>query len=159
MSDEIYFMHRTAIVEPDAIVGNMVKIWHWTHVDSKAEIGDNCSIGQGVYIGKGVKIGNNCKIQNNAQIFTGVTIEDNCFIGPGVVFTNVKHPDARIDQHDNFSTTLVKDGAVIGANATVLPGITIGENAVVGAGAIVARSVYQGQTVVGKTATNFCVRR
>jgi len=156
--DIVTFIHETAIVEGSASLGHMSRVWHWTHVDDNAKIGSHCTLGQNVYIGKKVVIGSNCKIQNNVSIFTGVEIGNNVFIGPGTTFTNVKFPDARVDQHDHFEDTIIEDGVSIGANATILPGITIHEDAFVGAGAVVIKDVPKGVTVVGNPAKELIKR-
>lgn len=140
----------TAIIDPTASVGNGTFVWHFSHIDRGAKVGNYCTIGQNVYVGKDVIIGDGCRIQNNVSIFSGVTLEDSVFIGPSAVFTNVKYPDAAIDQ--NFVSTLVRTGAVIGANATIICGNDIGHKAVVGAGAVVTRPVPDGATVVGNPA-------
>ena len=141
-------IHESAYIDDGAEVGNCTRIWHYTHVCKGAKIGLKCTLGQNVYIGPNVTIGNNCKIQNNVSIYEGVTIEDDVFLGPSCVFTNVKHPRAST-KADGYVRTLVKRGATIGANATIVCGITIGENAFVGAGAVVTKDVLPGSVVVG----------
>ncbi len=145
-------IHPTAIIDNNFIgkIGLRTKIWAFVHICKGARIGDDVSIGEGCYIGPGVKIGNRCRIQNGAQIFEGVTIGNDVFIGPNVVFTNDKHPS--LFHEFKLETTLVKDGASIGANATILPGITIKEHAVIGAGSVVTKSVEINQTVYGNPA-------
>ena len=145
------FIHKTAIVETPAI-GKRTKIWHWTHVMPKVRIGEDCILGQNVFVGNNVIIGDKVKIQNNVSLYDGVIIENCVFIGPSVVFTNVKHPRADQEQKDNFRTTLVRRGAVIGANATIICGVEIGSGAFVGAGAVVTKNVLAGTTVVGNPA-------
>ena len=152
MNEDINFINPTAIVDNNVRIGHMTYVWHFCHVERGARIGSHCSLGQNVYVGKDVKIGNNCRIQNNVFIPSGVTISDNVFIGPNVTFTNVKHPDARINQHDSYLKTLVCDGASIGAGAVILPGIMLLEDCVVGAGAVVTKDVDFGVTVVGNPA-------
>jgi acetyltransferase-like isoleucine patch superfamily enzyme len=147
-------IHPTARVDY-CYMGKNIKIWHNSHICDRAEIGDNCMIGQNVYIGPDVKIGKDCRIQNNAYIPEGVIIGDFVFIGPGVTFTNVKYPDALTDQSGNFLTTKVMAGVVIGANATILPGLEIGSESFVGAGSVVTKDVENGETVVGNPARNF----
>ena len=150
MKGNVNFIHRTAIVEPSAKIGNMTHIWHFCHIDSNAEIGKNCSLGQNVYVGKGVKIGNGCKIQNNVFIPTGVVIGDSVFLGPNATFTNISSiPRAFINKKNMFETTMVHKGVSIGANATVLCGISIGEYAMIGAGTVLTKSVYDFGLVVG----------
>ena len=137
-------IHETACVNPDAVIGEGSCIWHFCHVMEDAHIGKGCNLGQNVFIAGGVQIGNNVKIQNNVSVYAGVTLEDDVFCGPSMVFTNVKtprsaHPRNRPDL--DYSPTLVKRGASIGANATILSGITIGEYALIGAGAVVTKDV------------------
>jgi len=144
-----YFIHNTSLVEQDVKIGEGTKIWHFSHIDSEATIGENCVIGQNVYIGKGVKIGNGCKIQNNVSIFNGVTLEDDVFCGPSCVFTNVLTPRAFIEKKDEFLLTLVERGASIGANATIVCGTNIGKYSLIGAGAVVTKNVKQHSIVRG----------
>jgi len=146
-----YYEHETAIID-NVIIGKNTKIWHWTHISDGVRIGKNCTIGQSVFIGKDVKIGDGCKIQNNVFIPTGVELEDNVFIGPSVVFTNVINPRAFIERKDEFKSTLVMQGASIGANATILPGITIGRYVMIGAGAVVTNTVFDFEVVIGNPA-------
>jgi len=135
-----YFKHPTAVVESEEI-GEGTRIWHFAHIREKAKIGRNCNIGKCVYIDTGVEIGNNVKIQNFACIYRGVKIEDDVFIGPAVTFTNDLYPRAFIWSEEKIIPTLVKKGASIGANSTIICGITIGEYAMVGAGSVVTRDV------------------
>jgi len=151
VSDMDYFVHETACVEKGARIGKGTKIWHWTHVRENAIIGKNCNIGQGCYIDEGVKIGNNVKIQNGVSVYKGVIIEDDVFMGPHCVTTNDKFPRANIDDFE-IILTLIKKGASIGANATIVCGVTIGECAMIGAGAIVTKDVEPGFTVISKAA-------
>jgi UDP-2-acetamido-3-amino-2,3-dideoxy-glucuronate N-acetyltransferase len=145
-------VHATAIVDgPGTHVGADTRIWHHVHVMAGAWIGDRCSIGQGCFVGK-VRIGHGCRIQNHVSIFEGVTLEDDVFVGPSCAFTNVKHPRAHVARKDAFARTLVCRGATIGANATILCGVTIGEYAMVGAGAVVTRDVAPHALVVGAPA-------
>jgi UDP-2-acetamido-3-amino-2,3-dideoxy-glucuronate N-acetyltransferase len=141
-------IHPTAIIEAPCHVGADTRIWHWVHVMPGAYIGDRCSIGQGAFIGK-VRIGHGCRIQNNVSVFDGVTLEDDVFLGPSCVFTNVKHPRAHVQRKDNYARTLVCKGTTIGANATILCGVTIGEYAMIGAGAVVTADVPPYALVVG----------
>ena len=135
------FVHSTSIVDDDVKIGSKTRIWHFCHVSKQAEIGKNCTLGQNVMVGPSVKIGNNCKIQNNVSLFTGVVLEDNVFCGPSCVFTNVINPRAEIDRKNEFQLTKVKNGATIGANATICCGLTIGQWAFIAAGAVVTRDV------------------
>lgn len=145
-----FFVHETAIVDEGAIIGKGTKIWHFTHVMSGAQLGENCNIGQNVFIGGKAKIGNNVRIQNNVSVYDLVTIEDNVFCGPSMVFTNVLNPRAEIRRGiDEYLPTLVKQGATIGANATVVCGHTIGRYAFVGAGAVVTKNVPDYALVYG----------
>jgi len=144
-----YFKHETAVIDEPVEIGKRTKIWHFSHISANAKIGNNVIIGQNVFVGKGVVIGNGCKIQNNVSVYEGVTLEDDVFIGPSVVFTNVKEPRANIEQKDNFLKTLVKKGATIGANATIICGNTIGENSFIGAGSLVTKNVNDQSLVHG----------
>jgi len=142
-------IHPTAIVDGEGThVGKETRIWHFVHVMPGAYIGDRCSIGQGCFIGK-VRIGHGCRIQNNVSVYDGVTLEDDVFLGPSCVFTNVAHPRAHVPRKDQYGRTLVCKGATVGANATILCGITIGEYAMIGAGAVVTRDVPPHAIVVG----------
>ena len=143
-------IHSTAVIESSAKIGSGTKVWHFTHVDEFAIIGENCVLGQNVYIGRFVSIGDNVHIQNNVSVYSGVSIDDDCFIGPSVVFTNVKYPTPGIPQR--FSHTYVRIGAVIGANATILPGITIGYESFIGAGSVVTKDVMDKRRVAGNPA-------
>lgn len=146
------YIHPTAIVEgPNTHVGADTRIWHFVHVMPGAYIGDRCSIGQGCFVGR-VRIGHGCRIQNNVSIYDGVTLEDDVFLGPGCVFTNVKHPRAHVQRKDQFERTLVCKGATVGANATIVCGVTIGEFAMIGAGAVVTRDVPPHALVIGAPA-------
>ncbi len=133
--------HPTAIVDEGAQIGEGTRIWHWVHVCGGARIGRNCSLGQGVFVGNRVLIGDNVKIQNNVSVYDNVTLEDDVFCGPSVVFTNVYNPRSAVSRKDQYRDTLVKRGATLGANCTVLCGIRIGEHAFVAAGAVVNRDV------------------
>jgi UDP-2-acetamido-3-amino-2,3-dideoxy-glucuronate N-acetyltransferase len=138
-----YFVHESAYVDEPVKIGAGTKIWHFSHVMAGAEIGENCTLGQNVFVGRNVKIGNNVKIQNNVSVYEGVTLEDDVFCGPSVVFTNVKTPRSAFPRNtsQDFIPTLVKQGASIGANATIVCGVTIGRHALVGAGAVVTKDV------------------
>lgn len=136
-----YFTHDTAVIDEGAIIGKGTKIWHWTHVSSQSVVGSNCSIGQNVYIANDVVIGNECKIQNNVSIYDSVRLEDHVFCGPSMVFTNVINPRSSVERKDEYKTTLVKKGASIGANATIICGVTLGEYSFIAAGAVVTKNV------------------
>ena len=144
-------IHESAIVE-DAEIGEGTKIWHFVHVRKGAKIGKNCNIGKGVYIDTNVEVGDNCKIQNFATVYQGVTIGNDVFVGPHVCFTNDIYPRAAIWNEDKIVETLVKDGASISANATIIAGITIGKYAMIGAGAVVTKDVPDFALVVGNPA-------
>ncbi len=136
-----YFAHETAVIDEPVKIGKGTKIWLFTHILKNSEIGENCIIGQNVFVGSDVRIGIGCKVQNNVSLYTGVTLEDGVFCGPSCVFTNVYNPRAFIERKHEFRPTLVKKGATIGANATIVCGTTIGEYALIGAGAVVKRDV------------------
>jgi UDP-2-acetamido-3-amino-2,3-dideoxy-glucuronate N-acetyltransferase len=136
-----YFVHTSSCVDEGAQIGAETKIWHFCHVMSSARIGEGCNIGQNVFIAANVNIGNNVKIQNNVSLYTGVIVEDDVFLGPSMVFTNVINPRSHINRKDEYQTTLVKRGASIGANATVLCGVTLGCYSFIGAGAVVTHNV------------------
>ena len=137
------FVHPTAIVDDGATIGSGTKIWHFCHVMPLASIGERCSLGQNVFIASRVRIGNNVKIQNNVSVYEGVTLEDDVFCGPSMVFTNVRIPRSHVPRNTpaDYVQTLVRKGASIGANATVVCGVTIGEFALIGAGSVVTRDV------------------
>jgi UDP-2-acetamido-3-amino-2,3-dideoxy-glucuronate N-acetyltransferase len=142
-------IHPTAVIDgPDTHIGADTRVWHFVHVMPGAYIGDRCSIGQGCFISR-VRIGHGCRIQNNVSVYEGVTLEDDVFLGPSCVFTNVKHPRAHVQRKDAFARTLVCKGATVGANATIVCGITIGEYAMIGAGAVVTADVPPHALVVG----------
>tara|TARA_R100001530_G_C4289389_1_gene147648 strand:+ start:222 stop:704 length:483 start_codon:yes stop_codon:yes gene_type:complete len=145
-------IHKSSFVDKNVGIGEGTKIWHFSHILEGARIGYDCVIGQNVMIGAGVKIGNKCKIQNNVSVYTGVTLEDEVFCAPSCVFTNVYNPRAAIERKDEFLPTLVKKGATIGANATIVCGNTIGKYAFVGAGAVVITDVKDYSVVVGNPA-------
>lgn len=146
------YIDKTAVIDDNVTIGEGTKIWHFCHVSSEAIIGSNCIIGQNVFIDKGVKIGNNVKIQNNVSVYKGVIIEDDVFLGPSCVFTNVKNPRSFIERKHEMKHTLVKKGASIGANATIICGNTVGKYSFVGAGAVVTRNVEDYSVVVGNPA-------
>jgi len=136
-----YTVHPTAIVDEGAVIGEGSRIWHWVHISGGARIGRACSFGQNVYVGNRVTIGDNVKIQNNVSVYDNVTLEDGVFCGPSMVFTNVYNPRSEVSRKDEYRDTLVKRGATLGANCTIVCGTTIGEYAFVGAGAVVNRDV------------------
>ena len=154
MQDKDYFVHPTSIIEETAKIGEGTKIWHFSHVMFEATIGKNCKMGQNVYIGPDVTIGNNVKIQNNVSVYPGVTLEDDVFCGPSCVFTNVINPRSEYVRNDErfFLKTLVKKGASIGANATIVCGNTIGKYVFVGAGAVVTKDIPDYALVYGNPA-------
>jgi len=136
-----HFAHETAVIDDGAVIGAGTRIWHFSHVCGGAKIGRNCVVGQNVCVSPGAVVGNRCKLQNNVSVYTGVTLEDEVFCGPSMVFTNVFNPRAFIERKKEFRPTLLKRGCTIGANATILCGVTIGEYALVGAGAVVTKDV------------------
>jgi UDP-2-acetamido-3-amino-2,3-dideoxy-glucuronate N-acetyltransferase len=142
------FVHPSAVVDPGARLGAGTKVWHFAHVMPGARIGARCVIGQGCFIAD-VSIGDGCRVQNNVSVFDGVTLEDDVFVGPSAVFTNVNNPRAHISRRPAFTPTVVKRGASIGANATIVCGVTIGEHAFIGAGAVVRHDVAPHAIVVG----------
>jgi UDP-2-acetamido-3-amino-2,3-dideoxy-glucuronate N-acetyltransferase len=148
VSDVDYQVHPSAVIDPGARIGARTQIWHFVHVMPGAVIGERCVIGQGCFIGN-VTIGAGCRIQNNVSVYDGVSIDDDVFLGPSCVFTNVVHARAHVPRKDEFQPTRVGKGATIGANATVVCGVTIGEYAFVGAGAVVRRDVAPHAIVVG----------
>jgi len=144
--------HESCYVDDGCVIGDDTKVWHFTHVMSGARIGARCNIGQNVVISPGVVIGDNVKIQNNVSVYTGVILEDDVFCGPSMVFTNVINPRSHVSRKDEYRQTLVKRGATLGANSTVVCGHTIGEYAFVGAGAVVTKDVADFALVVGNPA-------
>jgi len=144
-----YSAHPTAIIDIGASIGNGTRIWHWVHISAQARIGNDCSLGQNVFIGNDVVIGNNVKIQNNVSVYDSVVLEDDVFCGPSMVFTNVYNPRSAVVRKDQYRHTLVKKGASIGANATVVCGITIGQHAFIAAGALINRDVKRYALMVG----------
>ncbi|MBS4012194.1 MAG: N-acetyltransferase [Bacteroidetes bacterium] len=149
MSEKEYFAHETAVIDPGCKIGKGTRIWHFTHIMPDCIIGENCNFGQNVVISPGVVLGNNVKVQNNVSIYTGVICEDDVFLGPSMVFTNIVNPRSAIVRKDQYAKTLVKKGASIGANATVVCGHDIGEYAFIGAGAVVVKDVPAYALVVG----------
>jgi UDP-2-acetamido-3-amino-2,3-dideoxy-glucuronate N-acetyltransferase len=142
-------IHSTAIVDDGAKIGEGTRIWHWVHVCSGARIGNDCSLGQNVFVGNKVLIGNNVKIQNNVSVYDNVILEDDVFCGPSMVFTNVYNPRSAVPRKDEYRDTLVKRGATLGANSTIVCGVTIGQYAFIGAGAVINRNVPDYALMVG----------
>ncbi len=147
-----YFVHESSYVDDGALIGVGTKIWHFCHVMSGARIGSRCNIGQNVFVAPDVVIGDNVKIQNNVSIYTGVTLEDDVFLGPSMTFTNVTNPRSHVPRKDEYRPTLVKRGVSIGANATIVCGVTLGEYAFVGAGAVVTHDLPAYALVYGNPA-------
>ncbi len=143
------FVHPTAIVDEGAVLGEGCRVWHFVHICAQARIGAGCSFGQNVFVGNDVSIGNNVKIQNNVSVYDAVTLEDDVFCGPSMVFTNVYNPRSAVIRKAEYRKTLVKKGATLGANCTIVCGVTIGEHAFVGAGAVVNKSIAAHALVVG----------
>ena len=144
-----YFAHPTAVIDENVKIGNESKIWHFSHIMSNSTIGIGCNIGQNVVVSPYVELGNNVKVQNNVSIYTGVVCEDNVFLGPSMVFTNILNPRSAIIRRDAYVKTLVKKGASIGANATIICGNCIGEYSLIGAGTVVTKPVKPYALVVG----------
>lgn len=147
-----YFVHESSYVDEGATVGPGTKIWHFCHVMPRARVGRNCNIGQNVFIDSGVVVGDNVKIQNNVSIYTGVVIEDDVFLGPSMVFTNVANPRSHVPRKAEYRSTLVRRGASVGANATIVCGVTLGSYSFVGAGAVITRDVPDYALVYGTPA-------
>jgi len=150
-NDNAYFVHETAIIDNEVIIGDHTKIWHFSHIQSGATIGENCSLGQNINVGNNVKIGNSVKIQNNVSVYEGVELEDFVFCGPSMVFTNILLPRCEFPQRGSkfYSKTLVKKSASIGANATIVCGNTIGQYALIGAGSVIIKDVPDYALMVG----------
>ena len=146
------YIHPTAVIDPDCNIGDGTKIWHFSHLMPHCKIGQNCIIGQNVFVAEGVCVGNNVKVQNNVSIYAGVEVEDDVFLGPSMVFTNVLNPRSFIERKSEFKKTLVRKGATIGANATIVCGNNIGRYALIGAGAVVTKSVPDYALMVGNPA-------
>lgn len=147
-----YFSHETSVIDENCEIGEGTKIWHFSHIMSNSKIGRNCNIGQNVVISTGVLLGNNVKVQNNVSIYTGVICEDDVFLGPSMVFTNVINPRSALDRKNEYLKTIVGKGATIGANATIICGHTIGNYSFIGAGAVVTKDVEPYALVVGNPA-------
>ncbi|MDA3909891.1 MAG: acyltransferase [Bacteroidales bacterium] len=153
MNKEIkYYAHETAVVDADCQIGEGTKIWHFSHVMSHSVIGKNCNLGQNVLVSPDVVLGDNVKVQNNVSIYTGVVCEDDVFLGPSMVFTNVTNPRSGVNRRGQYEKTLVKKGATIGANATIVCGHDIGEFAFIGAGAVITKTVKAYALMVGNPA-------
>lgn len=147
-----YFAHETAVIDADCNIGNGTKIWHFSHIMSNCTLGENCNLGQNVVVSPEVVLGNNVKVQNNVSIYTGVICEDDVFLGPSMVFTNVLNPRSAINRRGEYLKTVVKKGVSIGANATIVCGNDIGEYAFIGAGAVVTKTVAPHALMVGNPA-------
>jgi len=147
-----YFAHETAVIDNGCKIGKGTKIWHFSHVMAGSEIGENCNIGQNVVVSPGVRLGKNVKVQNNVSIYTGVICDDDVFLGPSMVFTNIINPRSEIIRKDSYQTTIVEKGASIGANSTIICGTIIGRYAFIGAGAVVTKDVKPYALVVGNPA-------
>lgn len=143
------FIHETAVVDDGAQIGNGTKIWHFCHVMGTAQIGENCVLGQNVFVGNKAVLGNNVKVQNNVSVYEGVVCEDDVFLGPSMVFTNVVNPRSAVNRKEEFKKTRVKKGATIGANATIVCGIILGEYCFIGAGAVITKDVKPYALMVG----------
>ena len=152
MAEKAYFVHPSSYVDEDCSIGKGTKIWHFSHIMSGCTIGERCNIGQNVVISPGVKLGDGCKIQNNVSVYTGVECEDGVFLGPSCVFTNVINPRAFIERKSEYRRTLIKKGASIGANATIVCGHDIGKYSFVGAGSVVTKNVPDYALVYGTPA-------
>ncbi len=154
MTKKKYSAHKTAVIDDGARIGNGTKIWHFSHIASGAKIGEDCKIGQNVYIAPGVVTGNNVKIQNNVSLYEGVILEDNVFCGPSAVFTNIFNPRCLVPRNSSefYRKTLVREGSSLGANSTIVCGVTIGRHAFVGAGSVVTRDIPDYGLVYGNPA-------
>ncbi|MBV9961310.1 MAG: N-acetyltransferase [Parafilimonas sp.] len=148
----MFFTHSTAVIDEGAVIGNGTSIWHFSHLMKDCRIGNNCTIGQNVFIAANVVLGNNVKVQNNVSLYDGVVCEDDVFLGPSCVFTNVINPRSAVVRKNEFKKTVIKKGATIGANATIICGIIVNEFAFVGAGAVVTKSIPAYAIVTGNPA-------
>jgi UDP-2-acetamido-3-amino-2,3-dideoxy-glucuronate N-acetyltransferase len=151
-ADKGYFVHESSFVDQPCTIGAGTKIWHFSHVMKDSVIGRDCNIGQNVLVSSGVRVGDGCKIQNNVSLYTGVVLEDHVFCGPSLVFTNVVNPRSEVPRRGEYQATLVRRGASLGANATIVCGVCIGQYAFVGAGAVVTRDVADYALVLGNPA-------
>lgn len=147
-----YFVHESSYVDEPCEIGNGTKIWHFTHIMKDSKIGEKCNIGQNVVISPNVVLGNNVKIQNNVSVYSGVICEDDVFLGPSCVFTNVINPRSHVSRKDEYKTTLIKKGASVGANATIVCGNSVGQYAFIGAGAVVTKNVPDYALMMGNPA-------
>lgn len=150
--DQSYYAHPTAVIDEGCEIGQGTRIWHFSHVMTGCKIGMNCNLGQNVVVSSGVMLGNNVKVQNNVSIYTGVICEDDVFLGPSMVFTNVVNPRSAVNRRDQYKKTLVGKGATIGANATIVCGHNIGKYAFIGAGAVVTKTVGDYELWIGNPA-------
>ncbi len=148
MSKE-YFAHESSYIDAGCLIGKGTRIWHFTHIMEGSEIGENCNIGQNVVVSPGVRLGKNVKVQNNVSIYTGVICEDNVFLGPSMVFTNIVNPRSEVNRKSQYVETLVREGATIGANATILCGNTVGKYAFIGAGSVITHDVPDYSLTIG----------
>jgi len=147
--EKVFFAHETAVIDEGCTIGKGTRIWHFSHVMKGAVIGESCNLGQNVVVSPGVTLGNNVKVQNNVSIYTGVICEDDVFLGPSMVFTNITNPRSAVIRRDQYVTTMVRRGASIGANATIVCGNEIGEYSLIGAGAVITKNVKPFALVVG----------
>lgn len=152
MENKGYFSHETAVVDDGSTIGNGTKIWHFSHIMPSSILGDKCNIGQNVVVSPGVTLGNNVKVQNNVSIYSGVVCEDDVFLGPSMVFTNIVNPRSAVIRRDAYVTTHVRKGASIGANATIICGNELGKYCLIGAGAVVTKDVPDYALLVGNPA-------
>jgi UDP-2-acetamido-3-amino-2,3-dideoxy-glucuronate N-acetyltransferase len=152
MMEKEYFAHESAIIDDGCVIGKGTKIWHFTHIMQGCEIGNNCNLGQNVVVSPQVKLGNNVKVQNNVSIYTGVECEDDVFLGPSMVFTNVINPRSAVIRRSEYMKTIVRRGATIGANATIVCGHEMGAFCMIGAGAVVTKDILPYALVIGNPA-------